>query len=273
MAILSIAVLDRAVDITCADDEVRALVLPSYGHMQRRPTAPDLGYAIDRGAGSHPFVLTRDGLESWSAEDGGELLLRLDNDLTIQLQRLRPDLFFLHAAVVASGDQALMLVAPSGSGKSTTAWALVHHGFRYLSDELGPVDLDTLMVHPYPRALLLKDEPPHAYPLPETTLHTSRGLHVPTAALPHGVSAAPLPLAAVFFLSHRLDAEQPSVRRVGGAEAGARLYANALNPLAHPREGLEAAIRIATHSTCFELCTADLTATCGLVRATLEGSI
>ena len=29
-------------------------------------------------------------------------------------------------------------------------WALSHHGFRYLSDELAPIDPGTLRVHPFP---------------------------------------------------------------------------------------------------------------------------
>jgi hypothetical protein len=51
-----------------------------------------------------------------------------------------------------------MLVGESGSGKSTTAWALLHHGCCYFSDELGPVDLQTGEVYPYPHALWQFDD-------------------------------------------------------------------------------------------------------------------
>jgi hypothetical protein len=61
------------------------------------------------------------------------------------------------------------------------------------------------------------------------------------------------------------------VRRIGPAQAGARLYANALNALAHPGDGLDAALHIAARTTCFALTTADLAATCTLVQATLDG--
>jgi hypothetical protein len=54
------------------------------------------------------------------------------------------------------------------------------------------------------------------------------------------------------------------------AEAAARLFAHALNPLAHTEEGLDGAIAIATRCCCFALHTADLPATCTLVIRTLQ---
>jgi hypothetical protein len=206
-----------------------------------------------------------------TASDPGELILLLDQDLIVQLQRRRPELYFVHAGVLERGGRALMVVAPSGGGKSTTVWGLVHHGFRYLSDELAPIDVRTMRVHPYPRAITLKRRPPRAYPLPKRARSTSRGLHVPTAALAGGVGAHAVPLAAVFFLRYTPEAPGPALERIGTAQAGARLYANALNALAHPGDGLDAALRIAARTACFHLSTADLAATCALVQATLDG--
>jgi len=71
-------------------------------------------------------------------------------------------------------------------------------------------------------------------------------------------------------LTYDPDALAPSVRRLTAGEAAARLYANALNPLAHAGEGLDGAIRIATASRCFELTTAELASTCALLTATME---
>ena len=48
-----------------------------------------------------------------------------------------------------------------------------------------------------------------------------------------------------------------------------RLSLNALNPLAHRRDRLGAAIEIVARNVCFELYTADLSAACTLVRVTL----
>jgi hypothetical protein len=54
--------------------------------------------------------------------------------------------------------------------------------------------------------------------------------------------------------------------------SAARLYANALNPLAHAGDGLDAAIRVETGRRCFELTTAELAPTCALLTATTDRS-
>lgn len=265
----SLGALGITVDIRCAEVETRSLLTAHYEHMRRPRDTADVTYTVARPNGR--LLLTRDDARPVTAADRGELLLLLDQDLIIQLQRLRPDLYFIHAGVLDFGSKAFMLVAPSGGGKSTTAWALVHHGCRYLSDELAPVDLRTVSVHPYPRALALKRRPPASYPLPRATLSTSRGLHIATDALSSGIRATAAPLAAIFFLRYRPEAVGPSVTPLSAAQGAARLYANTLNALAHPEEGLTGAIRIARATACFELATADLTATCRLVETTLDG--
>jgi hypothetical protein len=161
-------------------------------------------------------------------------------------------------------------VGDSGAGKSTLTWALLQHGFEYMSDELAPIDAQEMRVLPYPRALCLKEAPPEPYALPSATLRTSRGLHVPTA----GRGSAPpraRRLHAIFFLGPRVAVwGTPMVRSMSAAEAAARLLANALNPLSHAADGLDAALAIAGGAACFELRAGDLSATCALVGASLD---
>src|SRR5262249_15342606 len=159
------------------------------------------------------------------ASDDGDLLFQLEKEITIEIQKLRPDLYFLHAAVLEYHGLGLMLVAQSGGGKSTTAWALSHYGFRYLSDELAPIDLSTLQVLPYPHALNMKNLPPSSYSLPSETIWTSRTLHVPVEALPGGEQTAPTCLAAIFFVSYRPE-QEPCAIPISRAEAAVRLFAN-----------------------------------------------
>lgn len=66
--------------------------------------------------------------------------------------------FMIHAAVAAHGDRALILPAWSGSGKSTLCAALVHRGWRLLSDEFCMLGLDDGRIHPVPRPIPLKNE-------------------------------------------------------------------------------------------------------------------
>lgn len=268
---VSLHALGVDVTIDCADAGIRTLLTACYARLAGRSAPAHLRYAVVP-AGGGRWRLERAGRPPLATADAGEVLFQLDQDLVIQLQTFRDDLLFVHAGVLEFDGRAFILVAESGGGKSTTTWALVHHGFRYLSDELAPVDLATLAVHPYPRALSLKDTPPHPYPLPGTALMTSRGFHVTSHALPGGVGDIPARLAAIFFLRQHSTRRRPAARRVSAAEAGARLYANTLNALAHPEDGLEAAIRVARDSACFQLSLGDLRATSGLVAALLAAT-
>lgn len=63
-----------------------------------------------------------------------------------------------HAAVVASGERALVMPGPPGSGKSTLCAALVTQGWRLLSDEMAVLDLESGCIHGLARPVSLKNE-------------------------------------------------------------------------------------------------------------------
>ncbi len=64
----------------------------------------------------------------------------------------------LHAAIVAKGDQAVVLPAPSGAGKSTLCAALSLSGWRLLSDEMTILDTGSGNALPCPRPVSLKND-------------------------------------------------------------------------------------------------------------------
>jgi hypothetical protein len=213
------------------------------------------------------FDLWFNGDPAEHAVDEYELLYAFEKHMTMEVQKLRQDLLFLHAAALERNRCAVLLVAPSGTGKSTTAWALIKSGFRYLSDELAPIALSTLQVHPYPHALCLKWEPPAPFSLPSETLRTSYTLHVPVDCFRDQVCDEGAPLAAIFFLRYDPQIGAPQANPISRAEAAARIYSNALNLLAHPRYGLDAALEVVQQSRCFELFTGDLRKTCNLIES------
>src|SRR5262245_3158570 len=256
------------VEVATADPDCKALLAGNYGSFATRAQSPALTYSVNK-CGDGAFEISRGAEYSLLASDDGDLLFQLEKEITIEIQKLRPDLYFLHAAVLEYHGLGLMLVAQSGGGKSTTAWALSHHGFRYLSDELAPINLKTMQVLPYPHALGLKNLPPSSYSLPPETIYTSRTFHVPVEALPGGEQTAPTCLAAVFFVSYRPEQKLPCAIPISRAEAAVRLFANALNPLAHPSEGLDGVLEIAARCSSFELVTSDLPQTCTVVKETM----
>ncbi len=200
------------------------------------------------------------------AEDLGDLLYLLDKSITLELQGARKDLCFVHGGAVVTPDgRVVVLTAASGSGKSTATWALLHHGFGYLSDELAPIDPGSLQIFSYPHALCLKRRPPAPYLLPAEALITSRSLHIPVVGMP-----APVRLAAIFFVDHRYPENQPIVSELNPARAAMHLYANTLNPLAHRNDGLDAVAGITQNVPSYNLNTARLGAACEALRAMFE---
>lgn len=270
MKILSLRVLDVGIRVRCADPYSYGLLLKGYSaFVSGSIPDPALEYTV------HPlepsgFDLLFAGELAQTAEDEYDLLYYFEKHMTMEVQKLRQDLLFMHAAALEYDGRVLLLVAPSGSGKSTTTWALINSGFRYLSDELAPIHTETLRVHPYPHALCLKAEPPEPFGLPGETLRTSYTLHVPVESFPGDCGREPAPLAAIFFLRYDPEIGEPQVRPISKGEAGARIYSNALNLLAHARYGLDAAVKVAGHSLCLELITSDLRKTCDLIKSTLR---
>jgi hypothetical protein len=255
----------RSVRIQCDDAGIRELLASYFGGMLEPGSrlGADLEYRVASGEGESRIY--RGAREIGRARSPGGVLFLLKQDLVVEIQRARPELYFVHAAALEREGRALILVAESGGGKSTTTWALLHHGFRYGSDELAPVEPATRLVHAFPSALCLKSDPPDSFPLPASAIRTPEAVHVPVRALPAPLAQLPSPLASIVFVRYRPETQQPFVREVGGAEAGARLFAQALNALAHPQEGLDAAINLARGSRCFSLETGDLRATSRLV--------
>ena len=156
---LAFSFFDVEVQVTVTDPVCKKLLLANYGFFQVSSKYPVLSYVVNRRKADR-FLILRGSDPPLQAHDDGDFLFLFEKDLTIELQKVRPALYFVHAAVLEYQGKGLMLIAASGGGKSTTTWALCHHGFRYLSDELGPVDVRTLKVVPYPHALNLKEAPP-----------------------------------------------------------------------------------------------------------------
>lgn len=67
-------------------------------------------------------------------------------------------LLMLHAAGVERNGHAILFPAWPGHGKSTLCTALIHSGWRLLSDEFGLVRPDDGMLVPVPRLIPLKNE-------------------------------------------------------------------------------------------------------------------
>jgi hypothetical protein len=260
-------VLGQRIAVLCPDAELRGLIAANWGSLATTGAGADVEFEVRRVPAS--IVWNSSSGAVGAADDASGLLFDLDQAVIVELQRRRADLYFLHAAAAERDGRACLLIAPSGSGKSTTEWALLQHGFGYLSDELAPIDLATLKVHAYPHALCVKQSPPEPYRLPAETVGERRW-YVPATAMPRLAGAEPRPISAALFLTYCPQASGSAIRPIAAAEAAARLYAHALNPLAHPNAGLTAAAHLAQNVPALALDSADLAATCALIEETLR---
>ncbi|NNE61117.1 MAG: hypothetical protein HKN35_09490 [Woeseia sp.] len=182
-----------------------------------------------------------------------DLIYVVEKALTIELQHRRPDLFFLHAAAVRRNDRCVLIIGESGAGKSTFCWHLCNSRFRYLSDELAPINLQDMRIEPYPHAICLKRIAEGMPPLPDATIDADATLHIPVEFIPGGIESSQVEIDTVLFLHKGDSTRAPGLQKLTKAEAAARFYSNALNQLAHEREGLKAASQLASAGACFKL--------------------
>src|SRR5438093_7203375 len=115
---LRFLVLGQHVRVQCGDAQLRHGLIAHFGAMAAAHgnTAPDLDYSIRSGTSPQAFSLVREGQIAYEGSDQGELLFLLEKDITVELQKRRPDLFFLHSAAVDWQGTACLLAAESGSG-------------------------------------------------------------------------------------------------------------------------------------------------------------
>ena len=226
-------------------------------------------YYISATAGAAYRVSSEGGV--LECDDADAMLFHIDKSITIELQHLRPDLFFVHGAALVWNGRVVVLSGPAGTGKSTLTLVALQLGFEYFSDELAPIDLHRLSVYPYARALYLKTSPPPPHALPTGTIDHGGRYHVPLTMPTSATPSGDAPLAALIFL--RRDTERfKGLRSISAASGATRLIANALNLLAHPAAGIEAAVAISQAVDCFELDATDLTAASEAIRALADAA-
>ncbi len=104
-----------------------------------------------------PYTLHSDRGQDFQVEHWYEVLPHLEWFINWQIIRNRHDYLQLHASSLEMDGRALILPGSPGRGKSTLTAGLLARGWSYLCDEFALVDPDTLMVHPFPRALCMKE--------------------------------------------------------------------------------------------------------------------
>ena len=233
-------VLNCDIAVRCGDEESSNLLRECYSAFlipAETEFLPTLGYDVSLIDDANGWTLRCDET-TIPCRDRNDLVYEFEKDMTVRVQLLRANLFFIHGAALSMAEHCVIISGESGSGKSSLAWFMVHNGFDYLSDELAPIDPDLLHVEPYPHALCLKNKPLSEPALPNSTQYTEATIHVPAYELPTRALDRPCPLSFLIFIDVSLHGMDLVVRAIGSAESAARLYSNGLNQLSHQDDGL-----------------------------------
>ncbi len=197
-----------------------------------------------------------------------------------EIAQLLPQYLHLHAASVETGGVGVILPGTSGSGKSTLTAGLLARGWRYLCDEFAMIHAGTLALHPYPRAICIKEP---CFPVIDSLgfkLHGNR-VHVkgakglvgfinPLRIRPDAIGRI-CPIRYVIFPTYTPGAK-PALVEISRAEAAFALHEVCFNPLACQALATDVLTAVIRPARCYRLTCGDLNATCDLVQTLVESA-
>ena len=161
--------------------------------------------------------------------DHGMLAAEMGMNLQMALGQKR--FLLLHASSVERDGRVLIMTGESGAGKSTLAALLGENGWRLMGDEFALLDPGTGLIHPFPRAISLKNG---AIPVLEGLVSPDRfgpALDdTPKGRIRHlrpndqAIAAMTVPARPACLLFPRFRADAPeAIRPVGASETFVRL--------------------------------------------------
>lgn len=155
----------------------------------------------------------------------------------LHLRQFQDRFIRLHAGSVAtSGNNGLVFVGAPGNGKTTLTLALVRQGFKLLSDDITPINMQDLRLECFPRASGIHPATIELFPeLAQFTesrlfLEDWNGERVCYLSMPEVYGdclATRTPAKNIFFLERKLEAEA-ELTDVTKGEAVLRLLKNLL---------------------------------------------
>jgi hypothetical protein len=179
-----------------------------------------------------------------------------------EMMNQNEDFLLLHAgAVITPGGKGVLLPAASGSGKTTLVTALVRAGFGFLSDELGVIEPGTARVHPFPRALNLKEGTlslfPDLRPDDDGLWGVRSRAFARVDTVRPGSDAEACEIAFVIAPRHRPGAAT-EVTALSSAELTKELWANTMNLPRLGAKALSVLVNVSRRAKGYRLVSSDL---------------
>jgi hypothetical protein len=148
--------------VACDSDEAAAAleryVLPWLPRAAPDPSIADRRVEVRRASHDGPgFEVVVDGVGVAIAPSPDAAIPHVQRALDDAVVRGQTAMAVVHGGVVAHEGRAIVMPAATHAGKSTLVAELIRRGAVYCSDEYAMIDAAG-RVHPYPRAVLMRDE-------------------------------------------------------------------------------------------------------------------
>jgi len=178
-------------------------------------------------------------------------LLAAEMGMNLQMALGQRRFLLLHAAAVERDGKAVLLTGHSGAGKSTLSALLGERGWRFLGDEFALLDPESGLLHPFPRAVSLKNESLAVFGevdgarLGPVMAGTPKGTIRHLRPSPDAIARMDVPARPALILFPRFGRDlAPDSRPVGAAEVFVRLTQASTNYVALGRRGFDALSRL-----------------------------
>lgn len=211
--------------------------------------------------GRRLYQVFADGQEVGGHRHSNGVFPLLEWGINLRIMATRGEYLQLHAASMVRDGQGFIFAGDSGCGKSTLAAILLSRGWGYLCDEFALVDVESVRLQPFPKALCIKEG---SYPvMREVGLSFARrsdylkelkgrvGYINPRTS---GCSAMipPAPLRFIVFPTFRGDVK-PRLEPLSRGQALMELYRCCFNRHVFPQCAIPALGRLVSQAECFRL--------------------
>jgi HprK-related kinase A len=242
-----------------------------------RPSDREIRVSVTRGpfrvGHRRRYIVATDGHPSFEPHRYQEVLPYVEWSLNLQIPRVMPQCLQLHSSAMQVGGQGVMLPGHSGAGKSTLTAGLLARGWHYLCDEFALIDVKTLALQPYPRAICIKRDSFDVVRRIGLPIHGGRhyvkaakglvGFIRPATVRSDAVGTA-CPVRYVIFPKYTHGA-RPALSPLTRAEAAFEMLPCCYNFLRCDNDALGVLANVVRGASCYRLTVGELEATCDLL--------
>jgi hypothetical protein len=147
--------LDFVFTVAATDPALQAAIEHTFASCRVDDTADTQYTLLDRSTDSTRIVLFENDKRLLTTSDEALAFAYLIWQVNQRVVAESGRHLLLHAAAAARDSGVVLLPAPSGAGKSTLVAGLVASGFRYLTDDVCAIDLDTGRACAYPKPIAI----------------------------------------------------------------------------------------------------------------------